>query len=317
MYPVGHFYTSIEIQQAINYTFNSDPILLGSTFSIDLSNNLTMFRLNINKTFTAENYKLVFYDPTNFVRCTAGANSNVQNVTHDSTLGWILGFRNLGEYSLSTANITTSYDNTTYYTPYTDTPFTYNATTNVINITGDTSISINLYSYFLIVLDDFTQNHLNDGLVTITTKDNLISLPSYSSKTAYRCNPVTKSVSVGNINLGNNTTNTNLTANQVYAANQILINQQNEYKQNKYSKGLFVKDLFGLIPMNITKITNGQSFIEYGGSLQLQERMYFGPVNIHRMRVQLLTDRGSTVDLNGANWSFSLIVEQLYNANSA
>jgi hypothetical protein len=30
------------------------------------------------------------------------------------------------------------------------------------------------------------------------------------------------------------------------------------------------------------------------------------------MTVKLLGDRGNVVDLNGANWSFSLICEQLY-----
>ena len=40
-------------------------------------------------------------------------------------------------------------------------------------------------------------------------------------------------------------------------------------------------------------------------------RNYFGPVNIQRMTVKLVSDRGNLVDLNNANWSFSLICEQL------
>jgi hypothetical protein len=56
----------------------------------------------------------------------------------------------------------------------------------------------------------------------------------------------------------------------------------------------------------------GSVYVEFGGSLQLQQRLYFGPVNIHRMTIQLLNDRGNQVDLNGANWSFSLVCEQLY-----
>ena len=50
----------------------------------------------------------------------------------------------------------------------------------------------------------------------------------------------------------------------------------------------------------------------YGGTLQNQERTYFGPVNINRMSVKLMNDRGEIVDLNGANWSFSFVCEQLY-----
>jgi hypothetical protein len=47
--------------------------------------------------------------------------------------------------------------------------------------------------------------------------------------------------------------------------------------------------------------------------LQNQERTNFGPVNIRRMTIQLSNDKGFALDLNGANWSFSLIAEQLYN----
>jgi hypothetical protein len=52
--------------------------------------------------------------------------------------------------------------------------------------------------------------------------------------------------------------------------------------------------------------------VEFGGTLQQQERLYFGPVNIRRMNITLLNDHGEVVDLNGANWSFSFICEQLY-----
>jgi hypothetical protein len=51
--------------------------------------------------------------------------------------------------------------------------------------------------------------------------------------------------------------------------------------------------------------------MEFGGTLQNQGRNYFGPVNIRKMAVSLLSDRGNRVDLNNANWSFSLIVESL------
>jgi len=40
--------------------------------------------------------------------------------------------------------------------------------------------------------------------------------------------------------------------------------------------------------------------------------MYFGPVNIERLAIQLLDDKGNLVDLDGADWSFTFIVKQLY-----
>jgi hypothetical protein len=68
--------------------------------------------------------------------------------------------------------------------------------------------------------------------------------------------------------------------------------------------------------MKVSGLANGSSYIEFGGTLQNQERTYFGPVNIYRMTIQLMTDRGDLVDLNGSNWSFSLICEQMYNAQN-
>jgi hypothetical protein len=47
-----------------------------------------------------------------------------------------------------------------------------------------------------------------------------------------------------------------------------------------------------------------------------QQRVYFGPVNISRLSIQLINDRGDIVDLNGADWSFSFIFEQLYQKKS-
>jgi len=60
-------------------------------------------------------------------------------------------------------------------------------------------------------------------------------------------------------------------------------------------------------------LTPGDIYSEFGGSLQNQTREYFGPVDIRRIALKLVTDKGDIVDLNGHNWSISFICEQLYN----
>ena len=40
-------------------------------------------------------------------------------------------------------------------------------------------------------------------------------------------------------------------------------------------------------------------------------RKYSGPVDIERLKIQLLDDKGNLVNLHDNDWSFSLIVEQL------
>ena len=120
-----------------------------------------------------------------------------------------------------------------------------------------------------------------------------------------------------------NNANTNdyskLTQNQIYSITEIA-NSQNTTSSNltkgvdrsSFGTGPYVKDIFGLVPMKVTGLSPGSTYIEFGGTLQNQERVYFGPVNIHRMSVKLITDRGDIVDLNDVNWSFSLLCEQLY-----
>lgn len=288
-------YTRKQIFDIINGQFNSsaNQVFAGSSIYTKTINGIEYvnIRLNINKLYTAKDYRLVFYDPYSFVKCFVGAPS-VRNVTWDSTLGWILGFRTQSEYNISE-----------YITA--DSP--------IANISGDTAVSTNLYNYFLIVIDDYTQSHINDGLITLTPQETDISLPSYATRSTFQCDTNGNQVFTGSLNsgLGNG-----LTQAQIYAANQI--NNARAERQNPkiYSTGPFTQDIFGLVPMKVNGLANGAYYIEFGGTLQQQERLYFGPVNIRRMTIKLMNDKGDTVDLNGANWSFSFVCEQLYQQKS-
>ena len=317
-------YTIATLNKEINSALSTNPRTFGSYIkSVNInSQTYTYFWLNINRIFTTQDYILDFYNPINFVSCYAGT-SSVQNTTWDSTIGWILGFRDYTQYYLTTQNQTINTGNTgnpSYYKQsssgkYTITQIKPNEFSSIITsvpvtITGDTSLSTNLYNYFLISLDDFIQNHLNDGLVTITRSQTSIQIPEYSYSTTQICDPATGEL----VNNQTQQTNSdNVTAKQLYALNQSTISQQNPNKE--YSPGPFIKDLFGIIPVKPPSNT-GDYYTEFGGSLQNQERLYFGPVNIRKMAIQLLTDRGTTVDLNNSNWSFSFVCEQLYRATS-
>ena len=248
---------------------------------------------NINLIYKSKDYNMVFYDTISFVSCYVGATS-VKNTTWDSTVGWILGFRSNSVYDLSQ----------------------YTVLQNGISVLGDTGVCTNLFNYFLLCIDDFTQNHLNDGLITITSTDKSVPLPSYANKTKFICDPVTNTLTYNNLGT---TDYSKLTQNQIYSITQIA-NSQNSTSSNltngvsssSFGTGPFVQDIFGLIPMKVSGQQPGSSYVEFGGTLQNQERLYFGPVNIHRMSVKLVTDRGDIVDLNDVNWSFSLLCEQLY-----
>lgn len=300
--PANVAYTRDTLITTINGLLTQNSYTTGTSIQVITLNNVeyTKLRININKLYSASDYNLVFYDQYSFVKCYSGV-SSVRNTTWDTTLGWILGYRNSTIYNLSN----------------------YGTTGNIITLTGDTTVSVNLFNYFLICLDDFNQNHLNDGLVTLTSIDTDIPLPSYANRANYNCDPVTGLLSYNTETPTTASGYSKLTQNQLYSLTQIanskrvssIISRSENISSKSYGSGPFVKDVFGLIPMKTSGLANGSVYVEFGGTLQNQERTYFGPVNIQRMSVKLVSDRGDIVDLNGSNWSFSLICEQLYQQN--
>ena len=309
-------YTNIiELLAEINRQFTNNPLTNGSTISnIDIQGRTYVkIRLNINKIYTSSDYQLVFYDTNSFMKLFINT-QNLQNTTWDSTLGWILGFHYYTNYPLFQSNQTTNinyvykYFKQSIYSPYTFTQTTNGngvLTNTKITLEGDTTLTTILYNYFLISLDDYIQNHLNDGLVTITRSQQNIPTPGYVNASIRTQDPSTGQLISSAVQQPNSN---NLTTSQLESLNQSISSQNNVIQQ--YSPGPFIKDLFGLVPIKTG--TNGTYYIEFGGSLQNQERLYFGPVNIRKMSIQLMTDRGDTLDLNGSNWSFSFICEQLY-----
>lgn len=279
-------YTRSDLISEINNQLYANSISTNSLISFDIVENNTYFNFVFNKIYTAKDYYLDFYDPYSFSTCISTSHSGVMNATWDSTLGWILGFRNQTFYNLV--------------------DFVVDGT-NIVQVTGDTTLCINIYNYFMIILDDFNQNRLNDGIVNISKIQTSLSLPKYTNKALLACDPVTgKKVTTNLSGVSNN----NLTQKQIYAA-QTIIDSQNNI-ENSYMKGPFSNDVFAMIPIKVSGMQQNQTIVEYGGTMQNQERLYFGPVNIGKMSIQLMNDKGEVVDLNGSNWSFSFICEQLY-----
>jgi len=290
-------YSRDELFNEINSQLYANPITRGSKFSgITIGNiDFTKIRFNINKIYDSADYRLVFYDPLSFSKCNAGS-SSVRNTTWDSSLGWTIGFRNQTEYNLSESS--KDFDNKD----------AHQTTYKISSTTGDTAVSVSIYNYFMIVLDDYNQSHMNAGVVTTTQSETDIPLPAYTNRALIRCDPITRLP----ISDTTSSTGSNLTRSSIYAQ-QVILNEKEAQKKNKqYAKGPFTKDVFALVPLKLSGLANNSVYVESGGTLQDQERTYFGPVNISRMTVKLVNDRGEIVNLNGANWSFSFICEQLY-----
>jgi hypothetical protein len=301
-------YTREGLITAIQTLFDANELAKGSKIKLITDGDLQYanIRMNINKTYYASDFKLVFYDSISFVYCNVGV---AQNATWDSTLGWLLGFHSFTEYELgdfiqiaASDNYGKNVFNDDKY-GYTN---SYNLDTQKIAVRGDVPLNTNLYNYFLVVLDDFIQNHVNAGLITITSLENDIALPSYASRVSYQCDPAT---GIRTAVSATNKLSTELTSKQLYAMNQIIENKRT--KSKSYAAGPYMKDVFALIPMKLTGMQFGQTYMEFGGTMQNQDRKYYGPVRIQKFSIKLINDKGQIVDLNGANFSICLICEIL------
>jgi len=246
---------------------------------------------------------VVFYDFTGVLQCEVTCKSNN---THyfNNTLGWIMGFR----------------------LPYINVDASGN--------TGSAILDLNGTKYLILVLDDYNQNHVNNSIVSITQLSNNLKIPSYySPDLPYTCVGPTQS-NLSQLITGTGTQNglliagkfendysktqvvlpsapRTLTNAQIYTINEI--NRNNNNLTNYISRAPTSSDTLAIIPVKTSVgVPTGSLLVEFSGSLQNSSRVYFGPVNIDRMAVKLLDDKGNVLNLNGNDWCFTLICECLY-----
>jgi hypothetical protein len=315
-------YTRDALIAKIQELFSANALTKGSTITVvqepGTTNQYTKIRMHVRKQYEPHDYKLVFYDGVSFRYCSTGSSggNSIRTATWEATLGWLLGFHTFTEYALQdfTTITAASLETENYYSnvysgidsTHGTFVYSYNTANGQIVVQSDSIFNTYIYNYFMIVLDDFIQNHVNDGLVTITSLESDISLPTYASRVTYQCDPVTgKKVAVS----ASNKERLNLNAKQLYAMNQIV--EARRTKDRSYTPGPVLKDIFAIIPLKLSGLQFGAPYMEFGGSLQNQDRKYFGPVRLQKLAVKLMNDKGDIVNLNGTNWSFTIICEIL------
>jgi hypothetical protein len=260
---------------------------------------------------------LSFYNTTLFNSC-ADNSCAVAQMKINQNLGWSLGYRTNEENTLLTTLSNEPPPASPLVRPY------YSIAQAAPNVYGP--------SYFLLVVDDYNNNRVNNTLVTITNVSNKLDLPSYYNTAVKNANNTYATTCIETpigqpIPFMVQSSPRQLTQSQLYSANEILYNRT--LFSNK-TVGPAMADVLALIPLSgignlrakvfydmtgqVSAIDSqtSQPYVVYGSQLEATDRTYFGPVNIDRMRVRLLDDKGNLVNLNDADWSFSLLVEQLY-----
>jgi len=256
--------------------------------------------------------QIIFFDFTGNLLCT---NTCYGNSNHylNSTLGWLMGYR----------------------LPYLQVSASGN--------TGEAVLDLNGTKYLILVVDDYNQNHVNNSLVSISQFSNTLKMPSYYSpdlpytctSPAQRGNNLVELVNsvntqslfgsipnglliAGKYNGDYSSTQTmlpsaprTLTNAQLYTINSISNNNNN--LTNYLAKAPTSSDILAVLPIKTSiGVPTGSLLVDFSGSLQSSKRTYFGPVNVERMAVQLLDDKGNVLNLNGNDWCFTLVADCLY-----
>ena len=278
----------------VTYNSNSGKLLFslfdGSFNGLDINGDSCSFIISQSTVMT-------FFDATSVLQCQNKCVNKSYYV--NQTLGWNMGFRVTYTFIDPSGNIPQA----------------------ILDLNGT--------KYLILAVDDYNQNHVNNSLVSIGETTNFnIKMPSYySPDLPYVCSNTNTTITSSSSDLliaGKSTINYNnihvlipsaprtLTQSQIYTINEINRNKNNN--TNYKAKAPTTTDILSVIPIKISSstTTTGSMLMEYSGSLQDNVRTYFGPVNIDKMRIKLLDDKGNVLNLNGCDWCVTLICDCLY-----
>ena len=245
-------------------------------------------------------------------------------------LGWLLGFRTQ-QLEISNAK---SYNVRAYENGTRVDKFGQYRSQSTIDVFGP--------KYFLLTLDDFNNNKPNKDLISlIDNNTNNFKLPEYfkpqtmntaiyvpglkpgnenkryqpghPDDDAYLCidvagPPSARGCAENDINVD---LVSNLTQKQLFSVSQMIQANTTSNRKPRYSSPNST-DILLRIPVNSPPTNPNQVLSFKNEKTDQTKRVYFGPVKLRKFNVRLLNDKGFEVNLNDRDWSFSLIVNQLY-----
>ncbi len=233
------------------------------------------------------------------IACTNTSNKIIrEQITTNNHFGILLGFKQIS-YTIQDTN---SIDSEAY-----------------ANIIRTKSI--------IIEMNDFNNNYVGNKFIYAINSENIPSLPSYYTPLVQQNSDVPET-SINGICIDDPTKNNGIvdnnvqvplynpsfprkmTQNQIYSLNQILQTRANNiFIKQEFSA---VPNFFGIFAIDFDDYQFGSMILAYNDSPDLNERVYYGPVDIDRIQVRILDETGRQLDLNGAEWSMTVMVEHLY-----
>jgi hypothetical protein len=145
--------------------------------------------------------------------------------------------------------------------------------------------------YFMLEINDYNQSHINSGIVSITDRSTRVTaINTRANKGKY---------------------GEKLTKAQLYTQNALITDSGGKPDTSNRVYGTTSKDVLGIIPLLGLKKLRPEPLIDDYSDINVP-RIYSGPVKIDKLRIRLIDDKGNLVNLHDNDWSFTLVVEQLY-----
>lgn len=278
--PSGN-YTNANLISAINDGLNTNHSTI--VFSLDAISNKTKIENG-----SGSYYTIIFYDHMDSNSTFASQNQNSLSPDNqakmNNNLGWILGFRNIN---------------------YDDMTLEY-LIANGGDTTSESLCNVSYTKNFIVLLDDYNKNQTNKGLVQISNEKEFIKRTTYYNNKDNSLNCLTNS----NFDSYVNESGRKMSQKQLYSSLQINNYITNFKNKNSKIDAHGMNNVFGIIPFDTKSLVWGST--TFVSDKNRFKRKYNGPVDISKMKIKLLDDKGNIINLNGSEWSMTLISTHLH-----
>lgn len=274
-------YTPATLVAKINSIAATNIATSGLVVTYDTEANRISFT---NNDLLSDAVTIIFFIQANVVNynnCGSFVLSQFQSLGINATLGWALGFRIQPDSTTGDVSIQLN-----------------PGATIAANVQPDTYGP----KYFILSLEDYSDQRLTSGLYNITNTKNIstISVTDFYKTTHVECKFREGS----------------FTQAEIYTKNAVLASStanNNVYGFNNKLTGPNSGSAFALIPLQDITNTRPAPYVKFGGDLVMNKRHYASPTILQRFTVRLTDDKGNLVNLYDNDWSVSFIVEERLN----
>lgn len=177
--------------------------------------------------------------------------------------------------------------------------------------TSDAVANLRLTKYLLLGIDDYQNNRINTGLISIEPIESYININKINNTQL----KVSNCIYSNDINYYKQYTNK--IKNELQTTTTTELKTINALEQNKaqtnYKSRSPTINIFAIIKIPLDNTLVWGQLISNDNIFNNQYiRNYFGPVTLNSFKVTLYTENGYLLKLNDNNWNFSLFCKQLY-----